>query len=288
MRTALLRRKSAGRAPGVPPRLACLFNRPIGQTPRPHEVQDTAAQGPAQPGPGRQRPPTAVTAHRTRAGTQERSDHRGVAGVGGQEECHLRLVAGREPRGQLGLLLRVEEGIVALAARRLPAVPGDARRADVHDFRSLPGAICGQRAAGGAVPHAAGDRASRASPGLVPTGCPHGAQVGVRVTPVPLWRDDEVAVRQRWPCVQPSYVCGVTRVRDCESRSAGARERSGPRAGGVACAAGSFSAAADHQFHGGSGPGCVRPSLVRRERPSRAVGESAAAVDGQAVNPLVS
>ena len=95
MRTALLTRKSAGRAPGVPPRLACLFNRPIGQAPRAHEVQDTAAQGPAQPGSGRQRPPTAVTVHRTRAGAQECSDHGGVAGVGGQEECHLGLVAGR-------------------------------------------------------------------------------------------------------------------------------------------------------------------------------------------------
>ena len=53
MRTALLTREPAGRAPGVPPRLACLFNRPIGQAPRAHEVQDTAAQGPAQPGSGR-------------------------------------------------------------------------------------------------------------------------------------------------------------------------------------------------------------------------------------------
>jgi hypothetical protein len=52
-RTALLTRKPAGHAPGVPPRLACLFNRPIGQAPRAHEVQDTAAQGRAQPGSGR-------------------------------------------------------------------------------------------------------------------------------------------------------------------------------------------------------------------------------------------
>ncbi len=109
MGTVLFTRNPAGRAPGVPLRLACLFNRPVGQTPRAHEVQDTAAQGTAQPGPGRQRPPAAVTVHRTRAGAQERGDRRGVAGVGGQEECHLRLVAGREPCGQLGLLLRMEE-----------------------------------------------------------------------------------------------------------------------------------------------------------------------------------
>lgn len=48
---------------------------------------------------------------------------------------------------QLGLFFRVEEGIVALAARRLPVVAGEARRAGVHGFRSLPGAVCGQRAA---------------------------------------------------------------------------------------------------------------------------------------------
>lgn len=88
---ALLARKPAGRAPGVPLRLVCLFSRPIGQAPWAHEVQDTAVQDPAQPGSGRWRPPTAVTVHRTRrAGTQERSDHRGVAGAGGQEERHLR------------------------------------------------------------------------------------------------------------------------------------------------------------------------------------------------------
>ena len=147
MGPALLARKPAGRAPGVPLRLARLFHRTIGQAPRAHEVQDAAAQGPAQPGPGRRRPPTAVTVHRTRAGAQERSDHRGVACVGGQEECHLRLVAGREPCGGLGPLFRVEEGVVTLAARRLPVVAGNARRADVHNFRSLPGAACGQRAA---------------------------------------------------------------------------------------------------------------------------------------------
>ena len=140
-------RNPAGRAPGVPLRLARLFHRTIGQASRAHEVQDTAAQGPAQPGPGRWRPPTAVTVHRTRAGAQERSDHRSVAGVGGQEECHLRLVAGREPCGGLGPLFRVEEGVVTLAARHLPVVAGNARRADVHNVRSLPGAACGQRAA---------------------------------------------------------------------------------------------------------------------------------------------
>lgn len=143
----MLARNPAGRAPGVSLRLARLFHRTIGQASRAHEVQDTAAQGPAQPGPGRWRPPTAVTVHRTRAGTQERSDHRSVAGVGGQEECHLCLVAGREPCGGLGLLFRVEEDVVTLAARRLPVVAGNARRTDVHNVRSLPGATCGQRAA---------------------------------------------------------------------------------------------------------------------------------------------
>jgi hypothetical protein len=140
-------RNPAGRTPGVPLRLARLFHRTIGQAPRAHEVQDMAAQGPAQPGAGRWRPPTAVTVHRPCASAQERSYHRSVAGVGGQEECHLRLVADREPCGGLGLLFRVEGGVVTLAARRLPIVAGNARRADVHNFRSLPGAACGQRAA---------------------------------------------------------------------------------------------------------------------------------------------
>lgn len=144
MGAALLARNPAGRAPGVSLRLARSFHRTIGQASRAHQVQDTAAQGPAQPGSGRWRPPTAVTVHRTRAGTQERSDHRSVAGVGGQEECHLRLVAGREPCGGLGLLFRVEEGVVTLAARRLPVVAGNARQTDVHNVRSLPGAACGQ------------------------------------------------------------------------------------------------------------------------------------------------
>lgn len=142
----MLTRNPAGRAPGVPLLLTCLFNRPIEQAPRAHEVQDSAAQGPPQPGPGRQ-PHTAVPAHRTRTDAQKRSNHRGVAGVAGQEEGHLRLMTSREPCGGLGLLFRVEEGIVALAARRLPIVPGDARRAEVHAFRSLPWAACGQRAA---------------------------------------------------------------------------------------------------------------------------------------------
>ncbi|WP_159024485.1 hypothetical protein [Streptomyces scabiei] len=54
----------------------------------------------------------------------------------GQEERHLRLVAGREPGRELGPLLRLEEGVAAFAARRLLVVPGDARRADVHDRNS--------------------------------------------------------------------------------------------------------------------------------------------------------
>ena len=49
--------------------------------------------------------------------------------------------------GELGPLFRLEERVVTFAARRLPVVPGDARRTDVHNFRSLPGAACGQRAA---------------------------------------------------------------------------------------------------------------------------------------------
>jgi hypothetical protein len=144
---APITRKQAGRAPGFPFRPTRLFHRTIEQAPRAHEIQDTAAQGPAQPRPGRWRPSAAVTAHRTRPGAQERSDHRSVAGITGQKERHLRLVTGRESCGQLGLLFRVEEGIVTLATRRLPAIPGDTRRTDVHDFKSLPEAVCGQRTA---------------------------------------------------------------------------------------------------------------------------------------------
>lgn len=144
MGTALLTRNPASLTPGVPFRLACLFNRPVGQAPRAHEIQDTAAQGLAQPGPGRWRPPTAMAVHRTRAGVQECSNHSGVAGVAGQEERHLRPVTGGEPGSQLGLCFRLEESVVALTARRLLVIPGDARRADVHRLRSLPRGTCGQ------------------------------------------------------------------------------------------------------------------------------------------------
>lgn len=78
---------------------------------------------------------------------QERGDQGGVADVVGQAERHLRLVADREPGRELGALVGLEEGVVAFAARRLLAVPDDARRADVNSSISLPGGGCGQRAA---------------------------------------------------------------------------------------------------------------------------------------------
>ncbi|WP_208639395.1 hypothetical protein [Streptomyces bobili] len=58
----LITQNPSGRAPGFPFRLARLFHRTIGQAPGAHEVYDTAAQGPAQPKPGRWRPPAGVTA----------------------------------------------------------------------------------------------------------------------------------------------------------------------------------------------------------------------------------
>lgn len=87
-------RKPSRRTPGFPIHPARIFHRTTGQTPRAHKVHNTAAQGPAQPEPGRLRPPTAVAAHRTHSSAQERGDQGGVAGAAGQEERHLRPVTG--------------------------------------------------------------------------------------------------------------------------------------------------------------------------------------------------